>query len=401
MLELKNYQEEKIDELLSKSINLLNRGSQSKSIVFKSPTGSGKTTMVAEMIKRLSQHHNYQGKVAFIWTAPRDVLTSQSKKSLTNYYKTCNSLKCSNFFDLKENKISPSEILFINWEKINKKKNIIIEENERNFYLSKVIANTIDQGTKIILIVDEAHHTATTPATKKIIEDIHPNITINVSATPSIPNFDEYVSVDIEDVKEEGMIKKSIIFNQGFGNQDIGEAISSNASEESNLSILKTALKKREEIQKIFLKKKKNINPLLLIQLPREKKSDPISFKIKEDIIDWLKSEFSITTENGKLAVYLSEKKELLANIEKQDNPVEVMLFKEGIALGWDCPRAHILLAFREMKSLRFSTQTVGRIMRMPEPKVGHYLEEALDNGFFYTNIDNMNALRKNRGCIF
>ena len=80
MLELKNYQEEKIDELLSKSINLLNRGSQSKSIVFKSPTGSGKTTMVAEMIKRLSQHHNYQGKVAFIWTAPRDVLTSQSKK---------------------------------------------------------------------------------------------------------------------------------------------------------------------------------------------------------------------------------------------------------------------------------------------------------------------------------
>ena len=161
------------------------------------------------------------------------------------------------FFDLKENKISPSEILFINWEKINKKKNIIIEENERNFYLSKVIANTIDQGTKIILIVDEAHHTATTPATKKIIEDIHPNITINVSATPSIPNFDEYVSVDIEDVKEEGMIKKSIIFNQGFGNQDIGEAISSNASEESNLSILKTALKKRGNSKNIFKKEEK------------------------------------------------------------------------------------------------------------------------------------------------
>ena len=75
--------------------------------------------MVAEMIK-FSQH--YQGKVAFIWTASRDVLTSQQKK-----FKYISVIHLNvQIFDLKENKISPSEILFINWEKINSK---IIEEN--------------------------------------------------------------------------------------------------------------------------------------------------------------------------------------------------------------------------------------------------------------------------------
>ncbi|GAH95392.1 unnamed protein product, partial [marine sediment metagenome] len=38
------------------------------------------------------------------------------------------------------------------------------------------------------------------------------------------------------------------------------------------------------------------------------------------------------------------------------------------IALGWDCPRAQILVLFRDWKSLTFSVQTIGRIMRMPEP---------------------------------
>ena len=89
------------------------------------------------------------------------------------------------------------------------------------------------------------------------------------------------------------------------------------------------------------------------------------------------------------MAVYLSEDKRNLENISRNDNEVEVLLFKQAIALGWDCPRAYILVLFREWHSEKFSIQTVGRIMRMPEIK--HYNIEALDKGYVYTNIANNN----------
>ena len=41
-------------------------------------------------------------------------------------------------------------------------------------------------------------------------------------------------------------------------------------------------------------------------------------------------------------------------------------------------------------ESVAFSIQTVGRILRMPEPQVGHYLEEELNKAFVYTNISDI-----------
>ena len=65
---------------------------------------------------------------------------------------------------------------------------------------------------------------------------------------------------------------------------------------------------------------------------------------------------------------------------------VEVLLFKQAIALGWDCPRASVLLIYREMRNERFTVQTMGRILRMPEQK--HYPNEALNFGYVYTNLN-------------
>ena len=72
------------------------------------------------------------------------------------------------------------------------------------------------------------------------------------------------------------------------------------------------------------------------------------------------------------------------------DNLVEVLIFKQAIALGWDCPRAQILVLFREWHSPIFSIQTVGRIMRMPEPDIGHYKNDILNYGYVYTNLEHI-----------
>lgn len=89
------------------------------------------------------------------------------------------------------------------------------------------------------------------------------------------------------------------------------------------------------------------------------------------------------------MAIWISEQhSDALANIEKNGNKVEVLIFKQAIALGWDCPRACILVIFRESKSFIFTIQTIGRIMRMPELR--YYNEPELNKGFIFTNLSNI-----------
>ncbi|NOX65220.1 MAG: DEAD/DEAH box helicase family protein [Chlorobi bacterium] len=386
-MQLKNYQNTAIKKLLTRSKELLEQSGEKK-IIFKAPTGSGKTIMTAEYLKQLVDDREITTPLAFIWTAPRKLHT-QSKEKLERYYEDSRALECSNFEDLTDKQIDENEILFLNWESINKKnKNTIVKENEKEFYLGKIIENTKEEGREIVLIIDESHHHATSEISQDLIRDIAPRLTIEVSATPIIQSPDEIVSVPLEDVKMEGMIKKSVILNANFKNILSGDSLKTALADGTDIMVLEEALKKRAEIAKTYKKEKININPLLLIQLPDRKTQQ--EDRIKDEIVRYLKDKHGVTTENGKLAIYLSEEKENLANIAKNDQETEVLIFKQAIALGWDCPRAQILVLFRDWKSLTFSVQTVGRIMRMPKPDMGHYPKEILNHGFVYTNLANI-----------
>ena len=386
MIILKNYQKTAIQELLEDSKKLLKRSGSGK-LTFKSPTGSGKTIIVAEFLKRLVDDYEINTPLSFIWTAPRK-LHNQSKESLEQYFKDVRALECSFFEDLDDRQIQEREILFFNWESINKKDNVYIRENEKENNLSNIIERTKDAGRKIILIIDESHHHATSEISQNLIDDINPSLTIEVSATPVIKDPDEIVSVPLEDVKTEGMIKKSVLLNPGFENLFSGEKLKSKLSENSDVLVLDEALKKRQELVKVYKAEGVDINPLILIQLPDRKTR--LEDKIKEDVIKFLKDKHKITVDNGRLAIYLSEDKENLENIAKPTNEAEVLIFKQAIALGWDCPRAHILVLFRDWKSLVFSVQTIGRIMRMPNPTKGHYRQEELNHGYVYTNLEDI-----------
>lgn len=386
-MQLKDYQETAIKKLLSRSKELLAQSGEKK-VIFKAPTGSGKTIMMAEFLKQMVDDSEIKTPLSFIWTAPRKLHT-QSKKKLVKYFDTTRAIECSDFEELTDKQIGENEILFLNWESINKKdKNTIVKENEKEFYLSKIIENTKDEGREIVLVIDESHHHATSEISQSLITDIGPRLTIEVSATPVIQDPDEIVSVPLEDVKLEGMIKKSILLNQNFKNVLSGDNVTSALADGTDMMVLEEALKKRTELAKAYQDAKIGVNPLLLIQLPdRKTQQEDLT---KNEIIRHLKDKHSMTTENGRLAIYLSEEKENLENISKNDQETEVLIFKQAIALGWDCPRAQILVLFRDWKSLTFSVQTVGRIMRMPEPYTGHYGNEILNYGYVYTNLANI-----------
>lgn len=383
---LKNFQTKAVSDLIHKSQKLLKLNGNRK-LIFRSPTGSGKTVMMAEYIERFVLDKISSDDFCFIWATPRKTLTLQSKNKLEKYFQYKKLLKCSEFHELQDNKISTNEVLFLNWESINKSnKNTIVRDNERDFYLQKILENTRDEKREVILIIDESHHHATSEISKNLISEFAAKISVEVSATPTIINPDEIINVDIEDVKLEALIKKSVKLNEGLENIYENERIKIKLKDGTENFILNEAINKRNILLQSYKKENKKINPLLLIQLPDRKTGE--EDRLKTEIEVFLKKKHNISIDNGKLAIYLSEDKQNLENISKNDNSVEVLIFKQAIALGWDCPRAQILVLFRDWKNLSFSIQTIGRIMRMPDAISGYYQNDELNHSYVFTNLD-------------
>src|SRR3989344_4929863 len=381
-IEFKNYQEKAVVRLKQETNDLLDTEGN-KICIFKAPTGSGKTLMIAEFLKRLIDSRIDGKKFSFIWIAVNK-LHDQSRNSLKKYYDPLGiGLKCSYFEDLDDRKIGENEILFLNWASINKKGNLYVRANERDNNLSNIVARTKEEGRTIILIIDESHRNAETDKSKELIEDIGPKITIEVSATPQLKGVFRGVEVELKDVKDEGMIKKEITINPGFEDFRLDKKLADKTADEI---VVEAGLKKRAELAKLYEAEGSNVNPLMLIQIPDNR----MGLIDKKDAVVQLLGKYGITTENGRLAIYLSDKdsKINLENIEKNDTEVEVMIFKQAIAVGWDCPRAAILVLFREWKSIVFSIQTIGRIMRMPEHE--HYKNAELNLGYVYTSLSNI-----------
>ena len=386
MLKQVNYQDKAVDELVEKVIRLLNTSGQRKRLVFKAPTGSGKTVMASGMLARLAQElpertDSLVNRVAFIWIAPNK-LHEQSYFKMKNYFTESRLLKPVVYDELDQSidgYIRPGEILFVNWESINKDNALMIRETERSASLYDITDRTqLDNRIPIVVIVDEEHMFSGKNAKKseKVLARINPKLEIRISATP-ISQGDEMVTVYREDVVKEEMIKESIVLNPALNPGD----------ESLTETLIREALAKRNEIAQAYNSLNININPLLLIQLPNDtnEANTAEDTRIKDEVVKYLSAKEGITVQNGRLAVWLSKEKENLHGIEDLDNLTEVLLFKQAIALGWDCPRAAVLLIFRKMESFTFTMQTLGRILRMPEQKF--YTNPLLNKGYVYTDL--------------
>jgi type III restriction enzyme len=386
MINLKNYQDEAVNDLSQKLYKLLKRPGARQNLIFKAPTGSGKTVMMASLLNKFCEElpERYElekRKAAFIWIAPNK-LYIQSYNALKGYFAEMRSIKPIFFEDVTDNELQPNEVLFVNWESINKEKNTMIRENETNKNLYSFINKAKLNDTEIIVIIDEEHMFANTKTAKRaneVLQKIYPKVEIRVSATPTT-NSDYRTLVERQDVIAEEMIKEGIILNPA-----LDTIVQQGRSLEEIL--LEQALAKREELRQAYESLGVKINPLLLIQLPNDTSDNNTADDEKyiDVVLQNLEVKYNITINNNKLAVWLSGRKDNVADIEKPDNMVEVLLFKQAIALGWDCPRAGVLLIFRELKSTTFTIQTVGRILRMPEQK--HYPNPLLNQGYVFTNL--------------
>ena len=387
MKELK-FQQKAVRKLVDETIDLLRLTGHRKTLIFKAPTGSGKTVMASQLLADLTKELQSRGdspysQVAFIWIAPNK-LHQQSYFKMKNYFTETRLLRPVMYdeIDQSEGVIKAGEILFVNWESINKEKNVMVRDSEQNASLYEITRRTQEeQGLPIVVVIDEEHLFWSKSADKsaKVLQRINPKVEIRISATPKT-NSDHKVTIERQEVVDEEMIKKQVVLNP-----DITKGY--NDENELNIHLIQCALQKRKLLAEAYKKEGANINPLLLIQLPNDTSESMTSedTAIAEQVKTYLREIKDITTENKKLAVWLSNEKENLDGLEEADNMTEVLLFKQAIALGWDCPRAAVLLIFRKLQSNQFTIQTVGRILRMPEQMF--YKNDLLNVGYVYTDI--------------
>ncbi len=381
------YQQKAVNRLVEETIDLLGLSGTRHTLVFKSPTGSGKTVMASEMLLRLNEElaerpDSPATEATYIWIAPNK-LHEQSYFKMKNYFTENQALHPVIFDELDhsaDSYIKPSEILFVNWESINKEKNVMVRDSELQASLFDITQRTQEeQGLPIIVIIDEEHTFGGKNAKRSehVLRTINPKVEIRISATPDTVGERRY-EVPREKVIEEEMIKENVILNPALDFRDAQGSL--------NQHLIWLALEKRNELAEAYKTLGVDINPLLLIQLPNDA-SENLSVddtKVKEEVIATLDT-YGISTNNNKLAIWLSGEKINLDDIEKSNNMTEVLLFKQAIALGWDCPRAAVLLIFRKIESFKFTAQTVGRILRMPEQK--YYTDDRLNRGYVYTNL--------------
>jgi len=394
-IELVEYQRKVVDKIIEKSNEFL-KGNDFKKILLQSPTGSGKTIMMSSIVQKLALE--CKGGLSFICISKGD-LPAQSKDKFEKYIGG-GALTFSFLEDIIDNTIKENEVLFINWEEIFSKANkdnpdkdvmkgdwtnIFMRDNEQGRFLKNFCENTRKENRKMVLIIDESHFGITENTVNIIDNMIKPNLQIDISATPKNDRYDygdrDDEIIKLQTVKDAGIIKKEVIINAEITEEDLKKA-----KKGGDILVLENAIKKQKELKSILIKLKKDINPLVLIQLPNDEENMTLTdTKIKDTVEEFL-DDNEINYENKKLALWLSGKeKENLEDIENIDNEVEYLIFKQAIALGWDCPRAYILVKFRDTKSATFEIQTVGRIMRMPEFK--HYEEaEELNKAYVYYN---------------
>lgn len=384
------YQQKAVKDLIDKTILLLSLKGNRKTLVFKAPTGAGKTVMASEMLLRLQEELRTRpdspfSEVAFMWIAPNK-LHEQSYFKMKSYFSETKELRPVIYDELDtsaDGYIKAGEILFVNWESINKDNAVMIRDTERSASLYDIARRTQqDNEIPIIAIIDEEHMFAGKNAKKsqKVLQTIQPKVEIRISATPETISPDEMVNIPRDWVIAEEMIKEGIVLNPDLDfNTPLGSL---------NQHLINLALKKREELADAYKKLGVNINPLLLIQLPNDEKETMSADDnaIREEVEQYLDVVKGINTQNGKLGIWLSgEKTDNLEHIEVPNDLTEVLLFKQAIALGWDCPRAAVLLIFRKVESFTFTAQTVGRILRMPEQR--YYEDDRLNKGYVYTDV--------------
>lgn len=367
------------------------------------PTGSGKTVLIGHLVK-----DGFADYVHILFSPGAGNLEEQTAKKLSSIIGP-ESVELVNETTFSTDAVAG--VTYVgNWEqfvsrdtKTGKYKNRVVREGD-----TKSMFHWLDDiGSKyipVVVTIDEAHHGSSSQVNsiKRFLADIQQTLGysplfIEASATHILDDVRK-VKIELADVIKEGLIRKNARLN---GNDLIKKVDALTSEQRASYMIepflLEHALEKQKELDAEYIKvdahevidgKKVFYHSLIGLQIPNGAAGNAVIDRVEAQLRD----KHGITRDNGMLAVFLSDDKTSnMENIESPASPVRVLIYKQGVATGWDCPRAQILLGFRHITSKIFTKQNLGRFLRTTQAK--HYGNDVLDHTYIVSNVGDLGQL--------
>lgn len=344
--------------------SLIEKIREKKNVTFKSPTGSGKTHMMADLMNRILSERD---DIVFI-------VSTLSKGNLgqQNYEKFIEYQQHGDFPMLKPYIISTSlsgeESLYIPTDynvyvlpRDLYKEGGILKHGPMDNFLREITANIFGSGLnkQIYVIKDECHQ-----ATNNLDELAKSYFakTINISATPKLSRG----QVPDVEITEEQAINAKLIKKVELCEDEVDVSV---------------AIDKFEEIKEKY-RNLLGVNPCLIVQISNKDKADEELQKIfnvlnkpEHQALKWMtimqKSKDGRESNEGSDTNDDCKHKGLPVSrwrdyVKESSSTVDIIIFKMVISEGWDIPRACMLYQFRNTKSDQLDEQVLGRVRRNP-----------------------------------
>jgi hypothetical protein len=394
-LELKEYQDEAVAKVttgLRKGTGEFKADGEYTAVSLSAPTGAGKTVIAAAVIERIlfgeiENDGAGDGDAVFLWLTDDPSLNEQTKKKIRD---ASDRILPAQLITLNDNFDSPEfergRVYFLNIQKLSRTSKLVTKrEGKRITSLWDTISNTIRAiGGHFYLVIDEAHR-GTGKATReeqtiaqRLMNGngtvIAAPVVLGISATPdrferavlagAQVRVPRKVVVPVAAVRESGLIKDvlSISYRE---DRHVIEA-----------TLLRDAVSQLRQFDDSWSKYtvrelEPPVNPVLVLQIPPNASKQSIGDLLDVCIEEWNvlgrhhalahSLESHSTEEFGSHAVPYVKPQDI------QDHPaLRLVIFKEALTTGWDCPRAEVMVSLRAATDDTYIAQLIGRMVRSP-----------------------------------
>lgn len=403
--ELFSFQKQAVNELRFRTAMALNNYRMLKIpqvVSLQAPTGSGKTIIMSALIEDIffgSEQFTEQQDAIFVWLSDSPQLNEQSKQKIELKADRIRLDQCvvitDESFDMEV--LEDGHIYFLNTQKLGKAANLSRHSDTRQYTIWETIENTAKtKADRLYFIIDEAHRgmqgrsagTATTIMQRFIKGSPEYNLSpvpvvIGMSATSE--RFDALVGKGTNSTLHKVLISPAQVRQSGLLKDRIVITYPDDPTKHSDMAVLQAATDEWQEkckhwYQYTYEQHYTNVNPVFVIQVcagSSKKVSDTdlddVIAKIEERIGETFKEHEVVHTfgSTGALTIHGLNVPHIEPSEIADDRRIRVVLFKENLSTGWDCPRAETMMSFRRAEDATYIAQLLGRMVRTPlQPEI-------------------------------
>ncbi|MGI8829912.1 MAG: DEAD/DEAH box helicase, partial [Candidatus Limnocylindria bacterium] len=418
--ELRDYQRDAATEIL-KRLGRARRDwaedSDRTSFALSAITGSGKTVIATAVIEALFHGSTDLGadrdpKVTFLWITDDPALNRQTKARMLDASELLNNWQLREVDEaFPDASLAPGHVYFLNTQKLSRTSRLAQSAtNAREFSFWDILRATITAGeTDLVLVLDEAHRGMKRTADRQTIvrrliggqPGSHPPMPIVWGISATIDRFNRAmgeitdrttrpnVEVDIERVRASGLVKDEIGLDQPdekgtFSTTLLREAVKATRMYEERWGRYSAAEGEPEVL------------PVLVVQVPDKASAAKLGEVVATVEEEWPelgpRAIAHVFGEHQALTLGSRSVEWVYPESIQTDSDVRVVLAKEAISTGWDCPRAEVLYSERPAKDATHIAQIIGRMVRQP---LAHRIatDDALNSVTCYLPLFNRTAL--------